>query len=51
MSSYIKDAIDQSKVTHVYALQTLFSTIANSGEWAALEPIPDDFYKELKVKT
>ena len=31
-------------------MQTLFSAIANSGDWAGSDTIPDDFYKELKVR-
>lgn len=48
LTGYIKDAIDAGRVTTPMALQILFSTIANSGEWASQESIPDDFYKELK---
>lgn len=46
--AYIEDNIEQGRVTAAYGLQILFSTIANGGDWAGLEPIPDDFYKELK---
>lgn len=49
MTTYIKEAIEQGRVTGIYALQTLFSAIANSGDWNGLDIIPDDFYKELKV--
>ena len=36
-------------MTQVYAIQILFSAIANSGDWASSDIIQDDFYKELKV--
>ena len=49
MSEYIREAVDQGKVTGPYAYQVLFSAIANSGEWAGQETISDGFYKELKV--
>lgn len=48
LSAYIKEAIEQGKVTQVYAIQILFSAIANSGDWASSDIIQDDFYKELK---
>lgn len=46
--NYMKEAIDQGKVTAPHALQHLFATIANSGDWAGSDNIPDDFYKEIK---
>jgi len=45
---YMNEAIDQGKVTAPQAVQLLFSTVANSGDWAGNQPIPDDFYKEIK---
>jgi len=48
LSAYMTEAIEQGKVTPVYSVQTLFSAIANSGDWAGSDTIPDDFYKELK---
>jgi len=48
MSEFFKDAVEQGKVTGPYALQIVFSAIANSGEWAGQETISDAFYRELK---
>jgi len=48
MSQFFKDSVEQGKVTEPYALQIVFSAIANSGEWATQETISDGFYRELK---
>lgn len=45
---YIKDTTEQGKITISHAIQILFSTIVNNGQWSGSQQIPDGFYKYIK---
>jgi len=48
MIFYIKDTTEQGKITISHAIQILFSTIVNNGQWGGSNQIPDGFYKYIK---
>lgn len=48
LANYIKEAIEEQKVTPTYTLQILFSVIATCGDWVVSDHIADDFYQEIK---